>query len=186
MLKFPGVFFIMAQLPTYAKPPLSIDQQIDLLIERGLAIEDREFAVHALSNVSYYRLSAYLYPFRSRQTPGRFIDDASFATVWRYYRFDRRLKSVVLDAIEHVEISVRTKLVNVFTAQYGPFAYRDTANFAVPVDAQRFAATLGFIDRETERSNEEFVTHFRATYDTTQGLPLWMAAEVIIPRGQSL
>jgi len=179
MLKFPGVFFIMVKLPTYSKSPLAIDQQIQLLVDRGLKIENREFAADALANVSYYRLSAYAYPFRSRQTPDRFVDGVSFETVWQYYRFDRRLKGVVLDAIERVEISVRSKLVNVFTAQYGPFGYRHTANFAAPVDVQRFAATLGFIDRETQKSNEEFVAHFRATYDTTQGLPLWMATEVM-------
>jgi len=179
MLKFPGVFFIMAALPQYAKPSLDVEQQLELLVGRGIVVDDMGFARHALGHVSYYRLSAYSYPFRSYEIPDAFVGGTTFAKVWQYYRFDRRLKVVVLDAVERVEIAVRTKLVNLFTAQYGAFGYRDAANFASPTDAQRFAATLGFIDRETEKSNEEFVVHFRATYDTAQGLPLWMAAELM-------
>ena len=44
------------------KPALTIDQQIDLLEKRGLLIPDHERAHRHLSNISYYRLSAYMLP----------------------------------------------------------------------------------------------------------------------------
>ena len=34
---------------SFPKPPLTIDQQIDLLLERGLSIPDREHARHLLT-----------------------------------------------------------------------------------------------------------------------------------------
>ena len=163
----------------YTKPSLSVADQVKLLEARGMAIDDQAFAVRALSTVSYYRLSAYSYPFRSRPHSGQFRDGTTFDEVWRYYRFDRRLKGVVLDGIERVEIATRTKIVNRFTEQYGAFGYRDTANFAMPVDMIRFTKTLTLIDDETARSNEEFVSHFRKTYDSADGMPLWMAAELM-------
>ncbi|MET3635907.1 hypothetical protein [Curtobacterium oceanosedimentum] len=49
---------------SYAKPWLSIDEQIALLRERGLSIEDHDRAAAALQESGYYRLSGYLYPFR--------------------------------------------------------------------------------------------------------------------------
>ena len=163
----------------YAKPSLTVEDQVKLLESRGMRIADPIFAANALSTVSYYRLSAYSYPFRSRPDGVRFRDGATFEEVWRYYRFDRRLKNVVLDGIERVEIATRTKIVNRFSEQYGPFGYRETASFAAPVDEVRFAKTLTLIDEETVRSNEEFVAHFRKSYDTSDGMPLWMAAELM-------
>ena len=163
----------------YAKPSLTVEDQVKLLESRGMRVADPKFAANALSTVSYYRLSAYSYPFRSSPDGVRFRDGTTFEEVWRYYRFDRRLKNVVLDGIERLEIATRTKIVNRFTEQYGPFGYRDTANFAAPVDKVRFAKTLMLIDEETVRSNEEFVAHSRKSYDTADGMPLWMAAELM-------
>ncbi|MBQ0031244.1 MAG: Abi family protein [bacterium] len=68
--------------------------------------------------------------------------EEEYVEVWRYYRFDRRLKNVVLDGIERVEIATRTKIVNRFTGLYGPFGYRETTNFAAPIDNVRFSKTL--------------------------------------------
>ncbi|MCR5752442.1 MAG: Abi family protein [Kiritimatiellae bacterium] len=75
-----------------------------------MTIEDRAFAERALTTVSYYRLSAYSFPYRSSSSPNRFAVGTSFAKVWNNYRFDRRLRSVILDGIERVEIATRTSL----------------------------------------------------------------------------
>ena len=110
---------------------------------------------------------------------GKFVPGTTFEKVWGYYRFDRKLRFLVMDAIERVEVAVRSSIVNLFAVQHGVFGYRDAANFAKPLDNVRFQKTLQFIDSETTRSNEEFVSHFRASYDSSNGLPLWMAAEVM-------
>ncbi len=51
----------------YQKPPLTFDQQLDLLVSRGLRINDRDFALVCLRNISYYRLSAYFLPFKDSE-----------------------------------------------------------------------------------------------------------------------
>jgi len=48
----------------YAKPPLTLEQQADQLIQRGMA-GNREVMIARLQSVSYYRLSGYWFPFRS-------------------------------------------------------------------------------------------------------------------------
>jgi abortive infection bacteriophage resistance protein len=48
------------QLRQFDKPPLTIDEQIELLIARGLNISDRQQAENYLSFIGYYRLSAYI------------------------------------------------------------------------------------------------------------------------------
>ena len=63
--------------------------------------------------------------------------------------------------------------------KYGPFAYRDSTIFAFPLNKARYSELLNFVDNETQKSKEEFVNHFRQTYDTANGLPIWMAVEVM-------
>ena len=46
------------------------EEQIDLLIERGMYVVDRERAIEKLRRVNYYRLSGYWYPFRMRKPGG--------------------------------------------------------------------------------------------------------------------
>ncbi len=43
----------------YSKPPLAIDEQIDLPISRGMVISDRARASRYLSHISYFRLRGY-------------------------------------------------------------------------------------------------------------------------------
>jgi hypothetical protein len=48
----------------YTKPSLTFSEQADQLLSRGMVTADRETLITHLGNVSYYRLSAYWYPFR--------------------------------------------------------------------------------------------------------------------------
>ena len=62
----------------YAKPWLSVDEQIDRLAEHGVEIEDRNRAALVLQAIGYYRLTGYLYPFRESEPC---VDDEGRARV---------------------------------------------------------------------------------------------------------
>jgi len=115
----------------YSKQALSLEVQADRLIARGL-IADRDELIGRLKVVNYYRLSGYLYPFRIRNAEGKVLDDfspgTSLETVWRRYNFDRRLRILLLDAIERIEVAVRTRFVFHFVQAHGPFGYLNEKN----------------------------------------------------------
>ncbi|MEW6079162.1 MAG: hypothetical protein AB1724_15225 [Thermodesulfobacteriota bacterium] len=46
----------------YTKLPLSIDDQIDLLVSRGMEITDRDRVFRYLSHISYFRFRGYWIP----------------------------------------------------------------------------------------------------------------------------
>ncbi len=52
----------------YTKQPLSISGQIAKLQSRGLKV-DNGLATECLSNISYYRLRAYTFPFQDNSNP---------------------------------------------------------------------------------------------------------------------
>lgn len=84
-------------MPKYAKPFLTYAEQVDLLLQRGMLIEDRQAAILDLRRLGYYRLSAYWYPFRVRvfdhreglDTPqDSFHQGVSFSSIVSNYEFD--------------------------------------------------------------------------------------------------
>ena len=68
----------------YAKPPLTLEQQADQLLRRGM-VGDRDLMIARLRSVSYYRLSGYWFPFRN--SDDSFKPGTSFDTVWNRYPF---------------------------------------------------------------------------------------------------
>lgn len=161
----------------YHKQALSLEEQADQLLKRGL-IADRGILIKRLSSVNYYRLSGYLYPFRQSE-----LDDYSPGTtlelIWDRYCFDRRLRVLLLDAIERVEVAIRTQLTYHFAHTKGAFGHCDERNFP-DLKITDYIGWRESLVKETSRSKEAFKTHFFKKYgDKHQNLPVWMASELM-------
>ena len=87
----------------FTKQPLSIKGQINLLKSRGLQIPDEGQAAQYLQNISYYRLSGYMYPFLADVKQHRYKAGAVFEDILNLYHFDRELRLLVFSAIERIE-----------------------------------------------------------------------------------
>jgi len=156
----------------YSKPTLSISQQINHLERRGLIIADRSRAEHYLSNISYYRLSAYLYPYRlpnDDYVPGTTLD-----LVLDHYLFDREFRLLIFDAIERIEIAFRTQLIFQPAMLQGPFWFLDKKNF---LREDRWRSQVDKIEEEVRRSGEVFIDHFLNKYSDPIP-PAWISFEV--------
>jgi len=164
----------------YLKPALTFNEQLEQLQERGLVIKDHDRALSLLGSISYYRLSAYWHPLRVRGKHGKiadgFIIDACFDDVIRLYEFDRQLRLLILDAIERIEVHVRTLITYHLGHTYGGFGHVDAASFH-----PRFKHTqwLENIEKETIRSRDAFITHYKNNYLGFPALPIWMITEVM-------
>jgi abortive infection bacteriophage resistance protein len=161
----------------YLKPALSTTEQVNLLSERGLRVEDKERAENYLSNISYYRLSAYLLPFQERASNDhKFKDGVSFENILNLYLFDRELRLLVFDIIERLEIAFRTQIIYQYSHEYGAWWYEDPVHFT---DNYHYSKNLARIDEEIERSSEVFIEHFKNKYTSPKRPPAWMTFEVI-------
>jgi abortive infection bacteriophage resistance protein len=160
----------------YTKPPLTFEKQADLLLSRGL-IADRGMLIERLTSVNYYRLTGYLFPFRRQDDT--FQPNTTLDLVWHRYVFDRQLRLLVLDAIERVEVSVRTIIVYEHCHECGPFGYIDPANLP-KLSQNDFGEFLRRARDDTRKSKEAFALHFKSKYgDVHTDLPLWMAVELM-------
>ena len=111
----------------YTKPALSFEQQAQRLLDRGLIAPDKATLVRYLSVVNYYRLSAYWYPFKRIDPVSgdeHFAPGTTIELIWQRYTFDSHLRSLIMDAIERVEVTIlRTRMVEQFTLRHGSFGY---------------------------------------------------------------
>ena len=118
----------MSALPRipFNKPPLNLREQFALLVARGLTVDDAEDATHYLTHVGYYRLSGYALPFQiggAGADRHNFKPGVTFDQVLDRYVFDRKLRLLVMDAVEKIEISVRAMLSNAMAARHGAHWY---------------------------------------------------------------
>ena len=166
-------------MTTFDKPAQSIDQHLDTLRQRGLAILDEARARHYLGNISYYRLSAYTRPFyRPGQTDHIFLDGTSFDDALHLYVFDRELRLLLLDAIERLEVALRAQLTNTLAEHHGPHGYLDATLFDTRYD---HGWLINRLDNEAKaREVETFLAHYRSKYTAAPPQPpIWMAVELL-------
>ena len=115
----------------FTKPPLSIDQQISLLQQRGMAIPNLVRATHYLKHINYYRLRAYWLPFEQPAPvtgDHMFVAGTEFDHALALYVFDRELRLRVMDAIERIEVSVRANWAHHMAMKHGSHGYLDAAD----------------------------------------------------------
>jgi abortive infection bacteriophage resistance protein len=170
---------IKNNLNSYKKPHLTFTKQIELLKSKGLNISNDAYAKKKLSNINYYRLSAYFLPFQYPKSSDKsdiFYDDAEFREIVSLYDFDAKLRRLVFGALEVIEVYIRTQITYYHTQAYTPFGYLSQENFNCESDF--FEKLKKDIKEESGRSDEEFVAHFKNKYNTTD-LPLWSVVETL-------
>lgn len=160
----------------YNKPAISIADQIVKLKGRGLIIADESKAASYLSNISYYRLRAYTYPFQDNTTDQHpFTSKITFEEIISLYVFDRQFRLFVLDAIEKIEISMRTQVIYNWALTNGSHWHLDSALFRNSV---QFAKDFTRLQQEIDRSVETFIDHYKTKYTNPPEPPCWMSLEV--------
>jgi len=110
----------------FTKPPLSINDQVNLLRQRGLQIPDVSKAIHQLSNINFYRLKVYSYPFQDTSHSNfTFVSGTTFDQILDLYHFDESLRTLVFEALRKIEIALRTQITVHFALTYGSHWYQD-------------------------------------------------------------
>lgn len=175
---------------SYEKKPLSIKEQVEKLQSRGLVIDDEELAAKYLSNISYYRLRAYTYPFQNNSDPEKFHEfvrkDINFKDIIDLYCFDRRLRFLIFNALEKVEVALRSKISQHYSeATSDSHWYMDESLFkddAYMKDGKseyKYNKLMEDIEEEVDRSQEEFIKHYYRRYSSPNMPPSWMVLEVV-------
>lgn len=106
----------------------------------------------------------------------KFIDKTSFEDVIDIYTFDRKLRLLVTEAIERIEISVRSRWTNLFSLAYGAHGHMRPELFISGWDHARSYAK---ISAQMSDSNEIFIQHYKDKYTEPYLPPVWAASELM-------
>ncbi|SMC61535.1 Abi family protein [Pedobacter nyackensis] len=158
----------------YNKVPLSFEHQLALLKSRGLRVNeaDEAIAIAYLSEVSYYRLSAYFLPYQTEKDV--FNTSVNFNQIIKTYTFDRELRLLVFDCIERIEVAIRTQFIYTMATHYNDSHWQDNqACFITPyynkigklINPHADFQTI-ISKAKTARTPETFIKHYTSTYDT--------------------
>ena len=152
-------------------------QHIVLLKNRGLLIADEEKAAGYIYNIGYFRLSAYFYPLlKFPKEQHLYKPGATFVQALNMYRFDRKLRLLLFNEIEKIEVAIRSCITNAVSEYFNDLFW--ITNPAYFFNMQSFRYTQDTIDAELKKSKEDFILHFRSAY-TDDYPPAWMIAEII-------
>ena len=165
----------------YNKPATTVEQQVTTLCARGLVCPDFSRAVRDTRAIGYYRLSAYWLPFEEPPSQGqtrskRFVAGTTWDDVIELYGFDRRLRLLVMDGIDRVEVAVRASWTNRLTLAHGSHPHLNPDLF---IDRFAHAGMIAQMATTVEKSSEVFVQHYRQKYTTPYLPALWSICETM-------
>lgn len=164
------IFFIY--MPN--KDSYSIDKQIALLKKRGMLFRNEQKAPDHLSHISYYRLKGYWWDMQSDRTNHTFSPNSYFEDVIDRYNFDRQLRLVLFDAIEIIEIALRTKLIYHLSQAFGGLWHLDDS---IAENKSLHTTHLADLQAEFNRSGEVFAKDYRAKHPNNNP-DAWIIFEV--------
>ena len=190
----------------YAKPPLTIEEQIDLLRSRGMDIsfENEEQARFYLTRVGYYKLSGYWFAFQNKYLkkndpdPENFSVPISFNDIRNIYVFDAKLRNLFMEALCRCEVAIKAAFNNYTTLTFeeGAFWYLEEKYFSDWITVKKIKnkqtgkreqkTELKCTYKEWKRKLDEDLKNihgcqFKNAYKAKYGdddLPFWMVLEL--------
>lgn len=95
------------------------------------------------------------------------------------YRFDKKLRMLLFNEIEKIEIAVREAVMNMTAERTGDIYWlTNNEHFR---DQTIFNNSFSMLSKEYERSTEDFIEHFKNTYSEPFP-PVWIIGE-LLPMG---
>ncbi len=160
----------------FTKPPKTFDEQVQKLKDHGLDVSDPAGAAFYLSQLNYYRLAAYCLPFEQDHATHQFQSGARFEDVLNLYFFDRELRLLTLDAIERIEVSLRTQMAYHFSHNHATaHPHLLAGNFSDPVT---YGGLITKLANDVAQSKEDFIKHLTRKYEEPLP-PVWAVVELM-------
>lgn len=164
----------------FTKPALSIERQLQLLKDRGLQVADDERAKRYLRNIGYYRLGGYCLKLRAAGPDHKFLPGTSFDDILNLYIFDRKLRLLTIDAMERVEIALRTSIINECCQEYDSHWYMYPDVFDDEIEHAKFIKCVKKLTFFNKRGRGSVVfEHYYSKYTYPRLPSAWMIADVV-------
>jgi abortive infection bacteriophage resistance protein len=165
---------------TFSKPAITPERLLEKLKFQGLIVKQDEEpqALNYLRFVGAYRLKGYWHHVINPITK-KFPSGYSYKQLIDRCEFDRELRAATNEAIERLEVAIRSAIANYLSLKHSPHWFLNTGIFK-PTAKWGVGQFIKKIEDEVGRSKEKiFVAHYAAQHDEPYLPPSWSISECV-------
>ena len=154
----------------------TIDEQIDILQNKGLVIKDEAKAREVLLRENYFFISGYRHLFMKKENKGTFLPGTTFEELYATFLFDRAIRNTFFKNILIVENNIKSIMSYQLSKKYGfkEKDYLDPKNFSQ--DSLQLRQVYDVLDKVKRQIRVNGRKH-TATYHYIENygyIPLWI------------
>lgn len=97
----------------------TLDEQIDILVNKGLVVDDFEATKSILLRENYFFLSGYRHLFMDPIDNKRYLEGTTFKELYSMFLFDRQIRNIIFKNILIVENNLKSILAYVMSKNHG-------------------------------------------------------------------
>ena len=157
-----------------AKPFKTLEEQVELMKNRGLYFDDEEKAKSYLLLNNYYNVINYYSKFFMNGND-YYINEATFDEVSHVYYFDKEIKGIFFKTIMEIEKHIKSIIAYVFSEEHQEdFSYLNAKSFKNNdiIDVTQTIAYLSkIITRKQREKDDNSVKHYMKKH---HNVPLWV------------
>lgn len=159
----------------------TLDEQIEILEEKGLIIEDVDYAKEILFRENYFFISGYRHLFMRHNDKDRFIRGTTFDELYGMFVFDRMIRNIMFKYILIVENNIKSIISYQMSKKYGfkEKDYLNPKNFTHdPLKTRQVRDILEKTRRQIRVNGKEHTAtmHYLTNYGY---IPMWILVKVL-------
>lgn len=159
----------------------TLDEQIAILEEKGMIIEDYDYAKDVLLRENYFFLSGYRHLFMRTYHDNRFIEGTTFEEVYSMFMFDRKIRNIFFKNVLSIENNVKSIISYQLSKKYGhkDREYLNPKNFNTdPLKTRQVKDVLNKMKRQIRVNGRQHsaTLHYINNYGY---IPLWILVKVL-------
>jgi abortive infection bacteriophage resistance protein len=166
------------------KPFLLYKEQYQRLVDKGISCSTSEEKTIIIRKGYFNLVNGYKKPFvngKNRNGEHLYFPDTSVHKLYKVMKFDKKLSSLLMKNITHIEEEIRTITAHQFAKINQPLGlqWNNKDAYDDKEDIQEIKELIGKIKKEINlayRNNNEYVKHYKGKNSI---LPVWVMIKVI-------
>ena len=159
----------------------TLDEQVDILRNKGLVIDDDETAKEILLRENYFFISGYRHLFFRSNESKKFIQNTNFREIYGLFNFDRQLRNIIFKNILIIENNIKSVISYNISRNYGITEknYLNPKNFTrEPSKTRQVNDLLKKMKRQIRINGgqHEATSHYISNYGY---IPPWIVVKVL-------
>ena len=158
-----------------------LDEQIEILRNKGMIVDNPDYAADVLFRENYFFLNGYRHLFMKSETNKTYIPGTTFEELYSLFLFDRTFRNIMFKNILNIENNIKSIMSYHLSLRYGYHEkdYLDHKNFTANPEKSRQVSDIIKKMKRQIRSNvgtHSATMHYVNSYGY---IPMWVLVKVL-------